>query len=399
MATVDRADVLIVGGGIIGLTLARELVALGRAGVVVLEKEPELGRHASGRNSGVLHAGIYYAPETLKARSCLSGNRLMRAYCKDKGLPLVEAGKVVVARSEEEQPVLEELHRRAVANGARVELIDEKQLAEIEPAARSAGRALFSRDTAVVDPKAILAQLRADLEMSGRARVLTGRTFVGLSAPGTAVTTAGPIRYERFVNAAGAHSDRVARHFGVGREYRLIPFKGIYRKLRHGAAFEVRGNIYPVPDIRNPFLGVHFTRSARGDVYVGPTAIPAFGRENYGVLGGLDAEAFALLGRDVALFFANPKFRAVALTEPRKYVARWFNRDAARLVKEFRPADFGRADKVGIRPQLVDWRTKQLVMDFLVEAKDESLHVLNPVSPAFTSSMHLAQVIVREHFR
>jgi L-2-hydroxyglutarate oxidase LhgO len=399
MATVDRADVLIVGGGIIGLTLARELVAQGRTGVVVLEKEPELGRHASGRNSGVLHAGIYYAPETLKARSCLSGNRLMRAYCKDKGLPLVEAGKVVVARSEEEQPVLEELHRRAVANGARVELIDEKQLAEIEPAARSAGRALFSRDTAVVDPKAILAQLRADLEMSGRASVLTGRTFVGLSAPGTAVTTAGPIRYERFVNAAGAHCDRVARHFGVGREYRLIPFKGIYRKLRHGAAFEVRGNIYPVPDIRNPFLGVHFTRSARGDVYVGPTAIPAFGRENYGVLGGLDAEAFALLGRDVALFFANPKFRAVALTEPRKYVARWFNRDAARLVKEFRPADFGRADKVGIRPQLVDWRTKQLVMDFLVEAKDESLHVLNPVSPAFTSSMHLAQVIVREHFR
>ena len=399
MATVDRADVLIVGGGIIGLTLARELVAQGRTGVVVLEKEPELGRHASGRNSGVLHAGIYYAPETLKARSCLSGNRLMRAYCKDKGLPLVEAGKVVVARSEEEQPVLEELHRRAVANGARVELIDEKQLAEIEPAARSAGRALFSRDTAVVDPKAILAQLRADLEMSGRARVLTGRTFVGLSAPGTAVTTAGPIRYERFVNAAGAHCDRVARHFGVGREYRLIPFKGIYRKLRHGAAFEVRGNIYPVPDIRNPFLGVHFTRSARGDVYVGPTAIPAFGRENYGVFGGLDAEAFALLGRDAALFFANPKFRAVALTEPRKYVARWFNRDAARLVKEFRPADFGRADKVGIRPQLVDWRTKQLVMDFLVEAKDESLHVLNPVSPAFTSSMHLAQVIVREHFR
>jgi L-2-hydroxyglutarate oxidase LhgO len=283
MATVDRADVLIVGGGIIGLTLARELVALGRTGVVVLEKEPELGRHASGRNSGVLHAGIYYAPETLKARSCLSGNRLMRAYCKDKGLPLVEAGKVVVARSEEEQPVLEELHRRAVANGARVELIDEKQLAEIEPAARSAGRALFSRDTAVVDPKAILAQLRADLEMSGCARVLTGRTFVGL--------TAGPIRYERFVNAAGAHCDRVARHFGVGLEYRLIPFKGIYRKLRHGVAFEVRGNIYPVPDIRNPFLGVHFTRSAQGDVYVGPTAIPAFGRENYGVLGGLTRSA------------------------------------------------------------------------------------------------------------
>jgi L-2-hydroxyglutarate oxidase len=399
MATIDRADVLIVGGGVIGLTLARELVAQGRAGVVVLEKEPELGRHASGRNSGVLHAGIYYAPDTLKARSCLSGNRLMRAYCKEKGLPLVEAGKVIVARSEAEQPALEELHRRAVANGARVELVDEKQLAEIEPAARSAGRALFSHDTAVVDPRAVLAQLRADLDSTGRARIVTSREFVGLAAPGTAMTTAGPIRYERFVNAAGAHCDRVARHFGIGREYRLIPFKGLYRKLRHGAAFEVRGNIYPVPDIRNPFLGVHFTRSARGDVYVGPTAIPAFGRENYGVLGGLDAEAFALLGRDATLFFKNPKFRAVALTEPRKYVPRCFNKDAARLVKQFRSADFGRADKVGIRPQLVDWRTKELVMDFLVEARDESLHVLNPVSPAFTSSMDLARTIVREHFR
>jgi (S)-2-hydroxyglutarate dehydrogenase len=399
MATADRADVLIVGGGIIGLTLARELLARGRAGVVVLEKEPELGRHASGRNSGVLHAGIYYAPDTLKARSCLSGNRLMRAYCKEKGLPLVESGKVIVARSEAEQPALEELHRRALANGARVELVDEKQLAEIEPAARSAGRALFSHDTAVVDPRAVLAQLRADLESSGRARIATGCAFLGLVAPGTAATTAGPIRYERLVNAAGAHCDRVARHFGVGGEYRLIPFKGIYRKLRHGAAFELRGNIYPVPDVRNPFLGVHFTRSAHGDVYVGPTAIPAFGRENYGLLGGMDAEALALLGRDAALFFANPKFRAVALSEPRKYVARWFNRDAARLVRAFRPDDFGRADKVGIRPQLVDWRTKELVMDFLVTARDETLHVLNPVSPAFTSSMHLAQAIVREHFQ
>ncbi len=399
MATIDRADVLIVGGGIIGLTLAREIVGQGRHGVVVLEKEPELGRHASGRNSGVLHAGIYYAPDSLKARSCLSGNRLMRAYCKDKGLPLAETGKVIVARSEEEQPVLEELHRRAVANGARVEFIDEKQLAELEPAARSAGRALYSHDTAVVDPKAILARLRADLEASGGARIVTGCAFVGLSAPGMAATTSGPIRYGRFVNAAGAHCDRVARHFGIGGEYRLIPFKGIYRKLKHGAAFAVRGNIYPVPDIRNPFLGVHFTRSAGGDVYVGPTAIPAFGRENYGVLRGIDREAFALLGRDAAMFVANPKFRSVAMTEPRKYLARWFNRDAARLVKHFEPSEFGRADKVGIRPQLVDWRTKELVMDFLVQAKDESLHVLNPISPAFTSSMDLARAILREHFR
>ncbi len=394
----DRAEILVVGGGIIGLTVARELVAQGRDGVVILEKEPELGVHASGRNSGVLHAGIYYAPDTMKARSCLAGNRLMRAYCKERGLPILESGKVIVARDESELPALEELHRRATANGARVELVDEAQLSEIEPSAQTAGRALFSRDTAVIDPKAVLASLRAELEASGRVRILTGRAFTGLAAARVAATTGGPVAYGRLVNAAGAHCDRVARHFGLASDYRLIPFKGIYRKLRPGASFQVNGNIYPVPDIRNPFLGVHFTRSVHGDVYVGPTAIPAFGRENYGVLSGMDREALSIVGLDAALFFSNAKFRSVALTEPKKYLAAWFNRDAARLVKRFDPADFLRAQKVGIRPQLVDWRTKELVMDFLVQAKDESVHVLNPISPAFTSSMDLAKRLVREHF-
>ena len=199
------------------------------------------------------------------------------------------------------------------------------------------------------------------------------------------------------MNAAGAHCDEVARAFGVAEHYRLIPFKGIYRKLRPGATFPVNGNIYPVPDIRNPFLGVHFSRSVHGDVYLGPTAIPALGRENYGLLRGSGREALSIVLSDAALFFANPKFRAVALTEPRKYLPAFFHRDAARLVKRYDPALFDRADKVGIRPQLVDWRTKELVMDFLVEARDATVHVLNPISPAFTSSMELARTIVREH--
>ncbi|GEJ58520.1 L-2-hydroxyglutarate oxidase [Anaeromyxobacter diazotrophicus] len=395
----EAADVLIVGGGVIGLTLARELLAAGRENVVVLEKEPSLGRHASGRNSGVLHAGIYYAPDSLKARSCLRGNMLMRAYCRERGLPLVECGKVIVARDAAELPTLDELHRRALANGARVEFVDERQLADLEPSARTVEKALLSRDTAVVDPKAVLESLRQELTGSGRVRILTGRAFTGLAGPRTAATSGGPIAYARLVNAAGAHCDRVARHFGVGEGYRLIPFKGIYRKLRPGASFPVNGNIYPVPDIRNPFLGVHFTRSVHGEVYVGPTAIPAFGRENYGFFGGMDREALAIVGADARLFFANPRFRGVALTEPRKYVPAFFHRDAARLVKRFDPALFERAAKVGIRPQLVDWRTKELVMDFVVAARDETVHVLNPISPAFTSSMDLARTVVQQHLR
>jgi (S)-2-hydroxyglutarate dehydrogenase len=391
------AEILIVGGGIVGLTVARELVRRGRRDVVVIEKEAELGLHASGRNSGVLHAGIYYAPDTRKARSCLQGNRLMREYCRERGLPLLEAGKVIVTRTGEEQGALDELHRRALANGARVEFVDEKQLAEIEPMARTTGRALFSHDTAAVDPKAVMRTLRADLEATGKVTIVTGCEFLGRGGERVARTSQGDFSYATLVNAAGAHCDRVARHFGLARDYRLIPFKGIYRKLRKGADFPVRGNIYPVPDVRNPFLGVHFSRSALGDVYLGPTAIPAFGRENYGILSGMGREALGTIAADAALFLKNPRFREVALVEPRKYLAWYFDRDAARLVKEYRPALFERAAKVGIRPQLVDWRTKELVMDFLVEEGEASVHVLNPISPAFTCSMDLARTIVEAH--
>jgi L-2-hydroxyglutarate oxidase len=394
----DRADVVIVGGGIVGLSVARELVARGTGDVLVLEKEDSLGRHASGRNSGVLHAGIYYAPDSRKARTCLAGNLLMRTYCREKGLSLLECGKVIVARDEGELPILDELARRATANGARVEMLDEKALAEVEPSARTVGRALWSRMTAVVDPRQVLQSLRADLEGSGRVRIRTGVEVVAAAGPSAVETTSGPVGFGRLVNAAGAHCDRVARLFGVGEHYRLIPFKGIYRKLRKGARLVVNGNIYPVPDPRNPFLGVHFTRSVHGDVYLGPTAIPAFGRENYGLLAGVDRDAPRIALEDAVLFFRNPGFRSVALSEPRKYVPAFLHRDAARLVHGFDPSEVEPAEKVGIRPQLVDWRTKQLLMDFIVERSGDTLHVLNPISPAFTSSMELARQIVAEHF-
>jgi len=397
MAT-PRADILVVGAGIVGLTLVRELLGRGAENVWVVEKEPELGRHASGRNSGVLHAGIYYAPDSRKAQTCLAGNRLMREYCREKGLPVLECGKVVVARDETELPGLDELARRAAANGAPVEMVDEKQLAEIEPAARTVGRALHSLLTAVVDPRAILAALRADVEASGRARILTGVEVQGLAGSAAVRTTAGDIAFGRLVNAAGAHCDVVARHFGVGLDYRLIPFKGIYRKLRRGSRLQVNGNIYPVPDPRNPFLGVHFTRSVHGDVYLGPTAIPAFGRENYGLFRGMDGDAPRIAFEDAVLFVRNRGFRSVALSEPRKYIPSFLHRDAARLVKEFDPGEVESAEKVGIRPQLVDWRTKTLVMDFLVERSGDTLHVLNPISPAFTSAMALARQVADEHF-
>ena len=393
-----KTQVLIVGAGIVGLTLARELLARGTDDIVILEKEDRLGRHASGRNSGVLHAGIYYAADSLKARFCLEGNFLMRDYCRQRALPMLEAGKVIVARDDSELATLDELHRRALANGAKVEMIDQKQLAEIEPAARTAGRALYSHFTCQVDPQAILESLAKELAASRRVRLVHGCAFSGLQGSSTARTTRGPIGFERFVNAAGSHCDRVAQAFGLAHRFRLIPFKGIYRKLTPAYPFPVRGNIYPVPDIRNPFLGVHFTRGIHGDIYLGPTAIPALGRENYGLLAGMDGEAGSILLSDATLFFTNPKFRQVALSEPRKYAPSFFFRDARRLVRGLRPEHIQAAPKVGIRPQLVDWRSKEMVMDFMVHPDGEAVHVLNPISPAFTCSLALAAHIADQHF-
>lgn len=390
----EQADVLICGAGIVGLTIARALLAKGADRIVVLEKEREVGRHASGRNSGVLHAGVYYPADSLKAKLCLRGNRLMKEYCKEKRLPLRETGKVVVAKQEGEVQALRKLHETALTNGAKVALIDEKQLETYEPYARTCLQALCSYDTAVVDPQAILNSLVDDLLKTGKVKILTGTSFTGLQGTRSAKTSAGAVRFGTFVNAAGAHSDTIAHCLGLAKEFRLLPFKGTYKKLRPDKAFLVKANIYPVPDLRNPFLGVHFTRGIHDDVYIGPTAIPALGRENYRPFENLNHESLRILLDDGLMFFSNAKFRNLALTEPKKYFARAFFEDAKSLVKDLKPEYLDNCEKVGIRPQLVHWGKKELVMDFMVLKDQESLHILNAISPAFTSSMAFADYVV-----
>ncbi|MCX7821919.1 MAG: L-2-hydroxyglutarate oxidase [Syntrophobacterales bacterium] len=391
-----RAEVLIVGGGIVGLTVARELIRRGYEEIIVIEKERKLGAHASGRNSGVLHAGVYYTPESLKAKSCLRGNRLLKDYCKERGIPILETGKVIVASSGNELPCLEELFKRAQANGATVEWVDEKELSKIEPSAKTVEKAIYVRETASVDPKLVLEALGRDVENSMKARVLLDCTFRGLKGSSVAVTSQGEIRFERFINAAGAFSDKVAHAFGLAGEYRLLPFKGIYWKLRndHPLTLSIRGHIYPAPDLRYPFLGVHFSRNVHGEVFVGPTAIPAFGREHYGKIRGIDGEAPLILARNAALLVSNKSFREMGFKELLKYFRPFFYRDAKRLVKDLQPEALEPSHKVGIRPQLVNIRKKKLEMDFMVIQDGTSIHVLNPISPAFTASMDLAERIV-----
>ncbi len=394
-----QTEFLIVGAGIVSLTLAKELIHLGVDRVLIIEKESRLGMHASGRNSGVLHAGIYYPPETLKATLCLKGNKLLQNYCREKTLPLHPTGKVIVARSDKELPMLDTLYQRAIQNGARVDLIDEKQLAEIEPYAKTSQKALYSYDTAVVDNQKILLALADDLIQSGKVSIHFDTAFIHRVNDYTIQTTKGPIQFKQFINAAGAHADKVAHAFDVGKAYYLIPFKGIYKKLIKEKSYLVNGNIYPVPNLRNPFLGVHFTKSISGDVYLGPTAIPAFGRENYGLLKGMDSEMVKILWQQIKLFFANPTFRHIALEEPRKYSTSYFFHDAKKLVKELQSDWLTATPKAGIRPQLIDVTKKELVMDFLILKENHTIHILNAISPAFTSSMAFASYIVNHYLK
>ena len=390
----NKCEFVIVGSGIVGLAIAKELISSGYKDILILDKEDRVGRHASGRNSGILHAGVYYTPDSLKASFCLEGNQLMKSFCKEKGLSCLETGKVIVAKNEKEVPIIDTLFKRASQNGATVKKISEKELSSYEPLAKTTEVALHVQETAIISPKEILSALVSELESSSCVRFQYNTEFLEVLSDNKILTSQGEIGFDYLINAAGTFSDKIAHGFGVGLDYRLIPFKGIYKKLTPHLASQVKGNIYPVPDLENPFLGLHFSRSATGDVYIGPTAMPAFSSEAYSLKTELSSETLSILWMDAILFLRNPKFRRVALTEPKRYIDHFFYKESAELVHTLSKKDILPATKMGIRPQLINWKTKELEMDFIVEKGKTSFHVLNAISPAFTSAFSFAKYCV-----
>lgn len=394
MGAMEVCDFLVVGGGVIGLSLARELKRRRPdASVALLDKEDGPARHASGRNSGILHAGFYYTADTLKARFTCAGNLAWSAYCRERGLPLRVCGKLVVASRPEDLAVLDELLRRGLANGVPVESVDEKQAREIEPRARTVGRALYSPSTAAVDPGACMAALVEDARREG---IDLRWNTAYLGREGRVVrTAAGAIEAGFVVNAAGLYADCVARDFGFSSRYRILPFKGLYLHSEEPVG-AFRAHIYPVPDIRNPFLGVHFTVSVDGRVKIGPTAIPALWREQYGGLAGFSASEFVeIVCRQAGLFLgAGFDFRRLAWEEIQKSSKSAMTTRAGRLADGVKASDYRRWGRPGMRAQLVDVEKKMLVMDFVLESDAHSLHVLNAVSPGFTCAMPFAAHVV-----
>ena len=390
----ERTDFLIVGGGIIGLSLSLALRRRhARARVVVLEKEPDCGIHASGRNSGVLHAGFYYTADSLKARFTRDGNARMRAYCEERQLRVNRCGKLVVARNEKDLSGLDELIRRGRANGVELEEVTADDARRIEPRVRTHERALYSPTTCSVDPREVVASVVRDARDAGIV-VRTGTAYRTARA-GVVCTSAGEISAGYVVNAAGLYADRVARDFGFAERYRILPFKGLYLYAT-SAAEQLRTNVYPVPDLRNPFLGVHFTLTAAGKVKIGPTATPAFWREHYSGFDNFDLRECAdIVSREAALFARNDfGFRTLAIGELRKYSQPRMLSLASELVSGVTRDAYRSWGPPGIRAQLVDVTTNKLEMDFKLEGDERSLHVLNAVSPGFTCAMPFADYVI-----
>ncbi|BBO31771.1 L-2-hydroxyglutarate oxidase [Lacipirellula parvula] len=388
------SDLIVIGGGIVGLATAYKYQQQfpGRS-VLLLEKESELAAHQTGRNSGVLHSGIYYKPGSLKAKNCREGKLAMEAFCQAEGVPYDICGKVIVALSDEELPRLDNIYERGQANGVKCEIISRERLLELEP--HVAGiRAIHVPETGIVDYPMVCKKL-AERIVAGGGEIKLGTAALGFKSDGATTiveTIAGGFAARQVVNCAGLYSDRVAALTGEEPPAKIIPFRGEYFELKHDAEHLVKNLIYPVPDPAFPFLGVHFTRMINGGVECGPNAVLAFAREGYfkstinipELAESLTYPGFLRLAAKYWKMGADEMWRSVS--------KRAFVRALARLVPEIK-AEHLVAAPAGVRAQAL-MRDGSLVDDFLIESHGNVVNVLNAPSPAATSALTIGDSIV-----
>lgn len=377
-------DYLIVGSGIIGMTIAYELINQNNSlKIAIIDKEDNVAKHASGRNSGVLHAGFYYTANSLKAKFTVDGNKFMKEFCSNYDIAVKATQKIVVAKDEKELEGIYELQKRAETNGVDTKVIGEEEVLKIDSNIKTYKKALFSPNTASVDPKKVCYKLKDILKEKG-VKFFFNTSFEDCK-----------LEYKYLINSAGAYADKIAQKFGLAKNYTMLPFKGIYLKYMTNKT-DIKTNIYPVPNLANPFLGVHYTITSDGSIKIGPTAIPAFWRENYENFRNFNLqEMIEILYYEVKLFLFNSfNFRNLAIEEIKNYSSKIFIQKAKNMVKnignDFKPIP------AGIRAQLLNTKTNELVQDFVIEHGVNSTHVLNAVSPAFTCSFAFAKYVVNE---
>jgi L-2-hydroxyglutarate oxidase len=388
----QTCDLAIIGGGIVGLAVARELIARNpRASVCVLEREAEVGAHQTGHSSGVVHAGIYYEPGSLKATLCVQGARELFDYCAERGIDAARSGKLILATSRSELPRLEQLERRAIANGVpSVRRVDAAGVAEIEPHARAIA-GLHSPSTGVVDFREVARSFAHDVLHAGGALVTSCPVRdVKIKTRSLGLVHAQGITEARnAVFCAGAWADRLAVLAGADRDPRIVPFRGSYLQLVPARRHLVRSLIYPVPDPSLPFLGIHLTRHLDGAVLVGPTALLALARDAYSPATARRADVLDTLAWPGTWRMAH-RFWRTGAGELRRAVQRSaFVRAAARLLPELQAADV-EPGFAGVRAQALG-RDGRLIDDFVFSRTERALHVRNAPSPAATAALAIAR--------
>ena len=395
----SQYDLTIIGGGILGLATALKITAAHpSARLLILEKEAELARHQTGNNSGVIHSGLYYRPGSLKARTCVSGRKELMSFCDEHSVSYEICGKVVVATSQDELPRLDELHRRGIANGLKeLEIIGPERLRELEPHATGI-KGLHVPETGIIDYKKVAAAYAEKIRDAGGDIRLSQRVVGFLDRPEEIVlqTSGGDYRTKYVINCCGLQSDIVAQMMSGGdskeeEEHRIIPFRGEYYKIAPERQFLVRNLIYPVPDPTFPFLGVHFTRMAKGGVEAGPNAVFAYAREGYR---HTDIN-LSDLWRTVSFrgFWAiTGKYWQTGLGELYRSLSKSaFVRALQKLLPEIRESDLV-AGGAGVRAQAVS-ASGALVDDFVIKQSRNAIHVLNAPSPGATASLAIGQQI------
>ena len=383
--------VTIIGGGIVGLAVAELMSRLGDT-VTLLEKEGNWAAHQTGHNSGVIHAGPYYAPGSLKARMCAAGNRSMVAFAQENNIPFDICGKLIVATSAKELPRLSSLHDRAIANGADARLIDADEAHDYEPNVSAVG-ALRVESTGIIDYAEVARVLARRATANGASLLLDSGVMQIQSQGGETIVhyAGGESTTDLLINCSGLHSDRIARMAGVEPDVRIIPFRGEYYELVESRRVLVRGLIYPVPDPDLPFLGVHFTRMIDGSVHAGPNAVLALSREGYDWTKVNIREAAASITYPGFLRLASKNVVSGGKEIARSLSKRLFAQSLAKLVPGIAADDLVRAG-AGVRAQAIR-RDGTLADDFIIQRAAGQIHVLNAPSPAATSALEIAKHI------
>jgi (S)-2-hydroxyglutarate dehydrogenase len=396
----ETYDFAIIGGGIIGVAIGIALLEKNPTKkVIILEKESRPGVHASGRNSGVIHAGFYYSPESLKAKFCKDGNSEITKYCKDNDLPFKNLGKVVVTKDETEVTRLHKLFETGLINKIEIELHPAEKLRDFEPAANSFGDFIWSPTTSIADPNKLIVslvekykRLGGEINFKSKSELKLNNSEVSLFVNGSQFKT------NKIVNAAGGMAATIARNVGVGKQYLCLPFLGSYRKS-DSTTNSIKRLIYPVPNPVNPFLGVHTTNTLNGDLKIGPTAFPVIGKEQYRLVDGFTFKEFnEFIVASWAMFNSKKTdFPELAKTELLKqFESKILNSskylsDVISLQKDWKK------HPGGIRSQIVNVETKELEMDYIVTSDKNVVHVLNAVSPGWTSALPFARWIVESN--